>query len=111
MSLTLKASGTSAAGDRTPDAEHSLSTITDSGVYQFVIDLVALANGQSLTVALYYKCLTGGTERLFYKAVYQHVQAEPMKASLPVPSDISFRVGITESGGSEQSYPWKILAF
>ncbi len=107
--MVLSASGTSAAADRTPDVEHVLATITTAGTFQFVIDLAALANGQSLTVKVYGKCLTGGTERLEFTAVYQHGQGEPLKRCVPIPSDISFKVGITESGGSEQSYPWKIL--
>lgn len=108
---TLVASGTSAAGDRTPDAEHDLATSTTAGTYQFFIDLNALADGQTLTVKTYLKCLTGGTERTYTNATYLNAQGNPAKCSLPVASDISYRVGITEHGGSEQSYPWKVLGW
>lgn len=109
MALTLTASGTHS---NTTSTETDLATVTAAGVYVLVVDGAALVNGETLTLRIYSKCLSGGTERLTYSAAYLHAQGEPIKLSVPVPSDISLRATIqeTRSDTTTRSYPWKVLA-
>jgi hypothetical protein len=106
MSVTLKASGTQTA---TLDTEHTLTTITDAGVYVLKVDTANLANGETLRLRIYTKCLSDGTERLAYEAIYKHAQGVPMKYSVPVAENISFRATLLQSGGTGRNYPWAIL--
>jgi len=107
MAVTLEASGTA---DVTLDSESTLSTITDSGVYELVVDLDEMVNGDITIVRIYEKCLTGGTENLAFERTYAHVQAEPIIHSVPVPSDISWKATIEQTDGTARDYPWKVLS-
>lgn len=101
-----------ASGTTTPaslSVAETLATITTVGTFLLVADLAAIVNGETLILRLYYKCLSGGTERLAYSAVYQHAQGEPMKFSVPVPSDISLKATIEQQGGTLRAIPWKML--
>ena len=48
----------------TLDTEHTLDTETTAGVYVLVLDVNALANGDTLIVRMKTKCKTGSTSRL-----------------------------------------------
>lgn len=87
------------------------SAITTAGVYQFYIDCNAMQNGDEIRIRVYTTVLSAGTSRIFQEAHYIHAQStEPIKASIPVASDIEFHVTIERIAGTDRSYPWKILA-
>lgn len=104
---TALASGTQTA---TLTTEHDLATDTANHNYVLVVDAAALVAGETLELRLYTKVLSGGTERLAYTAIYQHVQGEPAKYSPPVPADISLRATLKQTGGTGRAFPWKLLS-
>ena len=104
---SLNASGTQTA---TLTTEHTLATITTPiGIYQLFVDAAALADGETLRLRVKYKVLTGGTERVLQEAIYVNAQADPIKVSLPIVSDISFVATLTQTGGTGRAFPWKIM--
>lgn len=107
MAISAIASGTQTA---TLDTEHTLSTDTSNQTYVFVVDAAAMAVGDVLELYIYTKCLSGGTERLAYSIQYTDAQAEPMKYSVPVPADISFKATLKQTAGTGRAFPWKVLA-
>ena len=106
MALTVSDSGTkTATGSGTED---DLSTKTAAGVYVLGIDTATLINDVSLTLRIYTKVLSGGTERLVYEAVYKHAQGEPTKYSPPVPVAFSIRCTIAQSN-TGTAFPWSLM--
>ncbi len=107
--MTLEDSGTEAStAGGTEDTLTTLTTKLKSLVLE--VDTAALLNGEVLSLAIYSKTLSGGTERLVYHQTYSHVQAIPIKVSPPVASDISYKATLTQTGGSTHNYPWKVLS-
>lgn len=106
---TLEASATQTA---TLDTEHTLngSAFTANKTYVLVVDLAALANAETLELRAYMTCLSAGTERLLWFATWIHAQTEAIVMSAPVPSDISCKFTLKQSGGTGRSYPWKVLS-
>lgn len=83
---------------------------TTNKTYVLVVDTANLANGETVEFRIYTIVLSAGTERLAYRVVYTHAQGEPIKYSVPVPANISFKATITQTGGTLRAYPWAILA-
>jgi hypothetical protein len=84
MAVTNVTAGLTAQPQTTTGAEVSvLAATTTSGVYVFETDLSAMVNGSIVELRLY--LTIGGSERLAYYAIYAHIQAQPIKLSVPVP--------------------------
>lgn len=103
---TSVANGTQAASI---GVEHTLATDTSNNTYVFVCDTNNMANGDILELRIYTICLSAGTERLSYIRRFKHLQAEPIKYSVPVPADISFKATLKQTAGTGRNYPWSIL--
>lgn len=105
--MSVAASGTQTA---TLTTEHTLSgaAITTAGTYVLKVDTTNLANGETVTLKIYDKVLTGSTEHLIYTATYVHVQAEPVKASPPCVASFHFKATLTQTGGTGRAYDWSI---
>lgn len=103
----LEASGTQTA---TLTTEHTLATLTGTQNYVLVVDTANLANNETLELKIYSKVLSAGSERLVYQRRFKHAQAEPIKVSIPVPSDVSWKATLTQTGGTGRSYDWKVLS-
>jgi hypothetical protein len=73
------------------------------------IDAANMVNGDTLEVRIYTIVRSGGTEQVAYARRYKNVQAEPIKYSVPVPADISFRASIKQTTGTARAFPWKII--
>lgn len=109
---TLLESGTQSA---TIGTEHTLSTVEGAAIFLLVVDTGAMMNGSGgtpadqLELSIKTICLAGGTEREAYVGYFVGVQKEPVKFSVPVPSDISIRFTLKQVDGTGRSYPWKVL--
>jgi hypothetical protein len=107
MALAVIDSDTQTA---TLTTEHTLVTDTTGKTYVLCVDTAALVNGETLELRIYTKTLSGGTERLAYMATYVNVQQEPIKYSVPVPADISFKATLEQNGGTGRAFPWSVLS-
>lgn len=85
------------------------SAETSNKVLILVLDLGNIVNGETVEVKIYTIALASGTERLAYSRRYKHAQATPIKYSVPVPADVSFRATLKQTGGTGRAVPWKIL--
>ncbi len=104
---TLEASGTLTA---TVNVEATLATISTSRVLVLVVDTSNMVNGDTLELRLYSTVLVGGTEFLAYVRRFKHAQSEPIKFSIPVPSDIEARATLDQTTGTGRQFAWKILS-
>ncbi len=107
MAIAVVASGTQTA---TLTTEHTLDTDTTGKTYVLVVDTALLVNDETLTLKLYTKVLSGGTERLAYVANFKHIQSEPAKYSVPVPANISLKATLEQNGGTGRAFPWSLLS-
>jgi hypothetical protein len=107
MSLAVHSEGSQTA---TLTTEHTLATITTGLPKTLVlgVDAGALADGETLTLRIYSILRSGGTERLDQEAVFVHQQGVPIKRSIPVPADVSFKATLRQDGGTGRAFPWKI---
>jgi hypothetical protein len=106
MTWTLAQSGTF---DPATTAEEVVTTAdTTNGTYVFQIDAAALTNGNTLKVNIYEKVLAGGTSRVIYSGAWRHAQGQPVKASIPVVSDVEIVVKASCSDAA-LTFPWKLL--
>jgi len=107
MALAAVASGTQSASVGT---EHSLAVSTTGKTYVLVVDAGAMLNDDILELRIKTKALSGGTQQMAYYALFQHIQAEPQKYSVPVPADIEIECTLKQTAGTGRSYPWKLLS-
>lgn len=102
-----KASGTQTA---TVTTEHTLgSAITDAGTYVLIVDTAEMVNGDVLELRAKLKVLTGGSELLTLIGTYAHVQAEPVKISIPLPSLFSITFTLKQAAGSSRDFDWNVI--
>lgn len=108
---TSEASGTQTAVINT---EHTLSTLTTNKTFVFVVDTGAMTQASGVfdvvELRIYTIALTAGTERLAYIATYEGAQGSPIKYSVPVPADISFKATLKQTAGTGRAFPWKVLS-
>ncbi len=104
---TLESSGTQSA---TIGTEHTLATLTGAKVYVLVVDTVNLANGDELLLRVKTMLLSAGTSREAYSAGYAHTQGQPIKLSIPVPSDQEYIATLEQTAGTGRSFDWKVLS-
>ena len=96
----------------TLDTEHTLNTTTPEttdGVFQFVVDLANMVNGDIVVLKVKEKCLSGGTQRLVWRKQFAHVQGEPLaiSPSLILLHGWDFTLEQTD-GAAGRSFPWSI---
>lgn len=106
MGLVAAASGTQVAAVGT---EHELATNTTTGIFVLVVDTNAMAAGDSLTLKIKTMAVGSGVTRLAYTLTYSDLQAEPVKYSVPVPSNNSITVTLTQTAGTARTFPWSLL--
>jgi hypothetical protein len=106
MALTVSSSGTQSA---TLDTEHSLATTSTAGIYQLLVDTNAMVNGDITELVCKANVLNAGTERILFKQIYSHIQAEPIKISVPVSVPQTSTWTLQQTDGTGRSYPWALL--
>lgn len=107
MALAQVTSGTQTA---TVTTEHTLATVTSGKTVVLVVDTANMANGDILTLKAKLKTLTGSTARIVYAATFAHVQADPVKISLPVPAVHSVAFTLTQTNGTSRDFDWSVVS-
>lgn len=114
MAVTAQGTGTQAASIGT---EHTLLDIAVAGTFQLVVDLDAMAAGDTVELRIYQIVLTGGTRRVVAKVVYVDAQSadDKISNSIPVSNELtdagSVRCTLKQTAGTGRSFPWKVLKF
>lgn len=106
MGLVAAASGTQTAQINT---EHQLATSITTGIFVLVVDTNNMASGDALTLRIKTMAIGSGVTRLAYTMIFADLQAEPVKYSVPVPSNNSITVTLQQTAGTARTFPWSLL--
>jgi len=87
----------------------TLATSTTNGTFVFEADLNALVAGESVTLAITGKTLSGGTAHQMWQGTYAAPLVNPRVASPPIASDISVTATLLQNNGTARAVPWKLL--
>jgi len=100
--------GTQAA---TIGTEHALGgDIAAPGTYILVVNTANMVNGDVVELRAKTKVLPGGAAGAYLLATYAHVQGDPVKMSIPVPSPYSLACTLKQTAGAAgRSFEWNIL--
>ena len=109
MAITSNSSGSQTC---TISTEHTLATITSSGVYVLKLDLNALVDGSTpdeLEVRTYSKARSADTERLEKIDTYRGSQGLPIVQTIPCVTDCDCKFTIKQTQGTGRAVPWNVL--
>lgn len=114
MSVTAVASGTQTAVISTEHALYNPSPAV-AGVFQLVVDLNALADGDTLELRAKQMTLTGGTTRVVDVGTF--VDAQPadklIAVSMPISNELTdngaVQFSLKQTTGTGRAIPWKVI--
>jgi hypothetical protein len=89
--------------------EHVLATPTTLSSRVLIVDASALAAGETLTLRIKGKVLTGGTQRLIREAVFTGPVYESNVQSMPAIQTFGGDITLTQTGGTGRSYDWSVV--
>lgn len=104
--MNVESSGSQTA---TLTTEHSLATPSTAKTRVLLVDANALAAGETLTLRIKGKVLTGGTERIIREAVFVGPLGEPHIQSMPVVQPFGGTFTLTQTGGTGRSYDFSVI--
>ena len=113
MAITQAYSGT----ETVTTTEWSLTTDTsydtgdlkaDTGVFQIVVDLNALAAGDVFELKVYEKCLSGSTARLVLSVQFANVQSAPLWFSPALILMHGWDATLKKIAGTDRAIDWSI---
>lgn len=81
---------------------------TTAGVFAAMIDLSALAAGDTFRFAVYSKCRTGDTQRLLYTAELTGAQPYPNWASPSLLLGVGWDMTLKKIAGTDRTINWRI---
>lgn len=95
--------------------EHTLASVGVAGVFELVLDLNALANGDVLEVRAKTRILSGGTVRTV--VLWTFADAQPaddlIQTMVPIANDLveagTLVYTIKQTRGTGRAIPWKVL--
>ena len=109
--VTIEDDGTQTA---TVGVEHELFVSSDAKVFTLIVDANEMVNGDNLVLRVYGIVISTGAERVVFEATYAHIQAEPIKVSIPFPSPghtDGYRVTLNQSAGSGgRDFDWSVVS-
>lgn len=109
MAITVENSGTYTTN---PGTEEDLDSVTGPGIYQLEADINAITGDEIITLRVYKKVLSGGTERLEEESSWHGIQGIPIVRMPPIviPHNgaSALRFTAEQTGGSARSMPWSV---
>ena len=108
MAISEHASGTRTTGTPPEAGFTALGTSADTtdGVFQFYIDCVNMARGDTIEIQLLEKVLSSGTARLVYEATLSNAQDEPVWASPALVLMHGWTLQMKQTAGSARDFYW-----
>jgi len=108
MAISEHASGTRTTGTPPEASFTALGTGGDTtdGVFQFYIDCVNMARGDTIEIQLLEKVLSSGTARLVYEATLSNAQDEPVWASPALVLMHGWTLQMKQTAGSARDFYW-----
>ena len=90
--------------------EYTVHSTTTAGVYSFVLDTTAMANGDTLEVKVKIKVESGGADVIAYQTIFSYLQSDPAKISVPVIAPYGFSCSIKQTAGTVRTFPWAVAS-
>lgn len=82
---------------------------TTDGIFQCILDLVNVANGDSFQFRVYETVAnTGGTQRVLYETIFNHAQAEPLWISPALVLITGWDMTLKKLAGTDRTIIWSI---
>jgi hypothetical protein len=108
VAISEHATGTRTAGTPPEASFTALGTSPDTtdGVFQFFIDCVNLANGDTIEIQLLEKVTSGGTARIVYESTVSNVQDEPIWVSPALTLMHGWTLQMRQTLGTARTYDW-----
>jgi hypothetical protein len=110
MAITEHASGTRTAGTPPEGSFTALGTAADTtdGVFQFYVDMVNLARGDTVELQLLEKVLSSGTARIVFEATLSNAQDEPVWVSPALTLLHGWTFQLKQTAGTARTFDWSI---
>jgi hypothetical protein len=83
-------------------------TETTAGVFAPMLDLNAMAAGDTFRLAVYEKCRTGDTQRLLHSAEFSGVQPSPLWAGPSLLLGVGWDMTLKKIAGTDRAINWRI---
>lgn len=83
-------------------------TQTADGIYQFWLDLSALAKGDVFVFKVYEKVISGGTQRIVFQAFFANAQSEPNWVSPSLMLMHGWDATIIKTTGTDRSIDFSV---
>jgi len=108
VAVSVKSSGNQTA---TINTEHSLLDTTDAGVYQGLIDLTNLADGDTLEIRVYIKANASATLSVAYIITLKDAQSSDglVLITPPAMSAVEWKMTLKQTAGTGRSYQWGVF--
>jgi len=114
MPLTVEAfTGTETIGS----TEHSMTTDssgpdvdTTAGMFQAMIDLNAVASGDTFEFKVYEKCRTGDTQRRVMSATFSGPAGDPLWVSPAIILGVGWDMTLVKIAGTDRAINWRIAS-
>lgn len=91
-------------GSGTEDSLHTAVTTAD--VYQYMIDLSNMADGDVIEFKVDVKVRTGSTAATILKKTFANAQDEPVWVTPPIPTLFSIQAFMTQEAGTGRAIEW-----
>ena len=102
---TVTTSGTQTA---VIDTEHTLATRTDNKFYSAYIDLTNMQAADIVEIRVSVVAKTAGAHILYFLGTYSGVQVNPLIYIASLPSDLSWKLTLTQTDGTGRNYDFKV---
>lgn len=102
MSVSQVDSGTVTADG----TEQTVDTISNGGVYVWAVDLSNMASGDSVTLRVKDKVLSGGSAVLAFEETYTGAQAVDWVCSEPIAAAHEITFTLEQTAGTNRQYAW-----
>jgi hypothetical protein len=102
---TISTSEYSLPGDTTSGVPTAQTT---EGVFQFFVDLGAMAAADQYRIRLYEKSDSGGTQRLVEEWIFTNVQSKPLWVSPSFLLHAGWDLTVLRLAGADKSIRWSI---
>lgn len=110
MPISEHTSGSQTASIGTEHVLNGTTPETTDGVFQFVVDVAAMAAGDVLELRLKEKCRTGDTQRVVFNANF--LGAQSAEAALYMSPSVVLLHGwdftLKQTAGTGRAFPWSI---
>lgn len=109
MTVSVNTSGSQTAMIST---EHTLATITTSGIWVLAVDVNNLTAGDVVELRIYGKARSSDTERLLFgPAIYGPIKpGQLLVLSPPVVSPHHAKFTLKQTNGTGRAFPWAVYS-